>query len=143
MSAAAAALLVRATPPLLTPTFTIRDASRELGRLLPTLTGGEVVVHAASSLFLENRLPYRELTGDNVDFDWLLTLEHYKAFRQQLQRISGQAMERSRTFAFAVDPRYALDPVEDGPLQVVLLHRRPAPPASPGQPASAPGGVAR
>lgn len=138
--AAASALLLRGMLPLWTPTYTIRDASRDLGRLLPSLTHDELVVHSAATLLLDNKLRYRELFAENEAFDWLLVFENNGNARRALRRVAGLPGARYRDYAFAFDPRYAIDLGKDGPVQAVLLHRAPAAAA---QPASAPGGATR
>ena len=134
---AAMPLIYRATLPLRAPTFTIRDASRDIGRLLSTLAAGEIRVSNASSLFLENRLRYRELSSSDMKFDWLLVFEHNQRAQLLMRSIGSPELERVRTYPFTIDSRYSYDPVVHQRPQIVLLHRRPS------HPASAPGGAAR
>lgn len=130
-------LIFRATLPLRAPTFTIRDASRDIGLLLPTLTTGEIRVHSASSLFLENGLRYRELPSSSMDFEWLVVFEHNQSVQRLLHSIDRRDVESVRTYPLTIDSRYQFESAIHGRPQVTLLHRRPA------QPASAPGGAAR
>ena len=122
-------LIYRATLPLREPTFTIRDASRDIGRLLDPLTAGEVRVKRASSLFLENMLRYRELTSEDMGFDWLLVFEHESNARLPLRLMSDPEIERVRTYTFAFDSRYWYDTAVDQRPQAVLLHRRKSQPS--------------
>lgn len=140
LMAAAVLLLIRAAAPLLAPTFTIRDASRDLGRVLPPLTRDEIVVHSASSLFLDNTLRYRELFEPHEQFEWLLTFENNGSARRALRRFPGQPVEPFKAYPFAFDPRYTFDPMDDGPVRAVLWRR---PTVAARQPASAPGVVVR
>ena len=133
---AAMPLIVRATLPLRAPTFTIRDASQDIGRLLSTLTAGEIRVSYASSLFLENRLHYRELTSSDTGFDWLVVFEHNRMAQRMLRSAGRLEFELVRSYPFTIDSRYLYLPATGLP-QVALLHRRSS------QPASAPGGAAR
>ena len=135
--AVAVPLIYRATIPLRDPTFTIRDASVDIGRLITPSAAGEVRVRRASSLFLENTLRYRELSSSDMGFDWLLIFEHERNAGLPLRSVSEPEIERVRTYTLAFDSRYEYDSTVHQRPQFALLHRRPT------QPALAPGSAAR
>lgn len=120
--ALAAALLTQSAPAILAPTYTIREASRSLGReIAPTAI---VRSFSAESLFLANALRYRTLHSQDRDFDVVVIFEH--GMQSQRFFAAGRADEwvRAQTYPIAVNSRYRLDEAEFGPANVVVLTRR-------------------
>ena len=118
-------------PPLrfFAPTYSIRDASRELGRQLAAAFDVRTV--AAASLFLDNTLRYRERACNETDrddqsrCDAVVVFEHNLMARKFLRSAGAANLDRIRTFPVKIHPHYRVDEVKDGSAQIALYARRP------------------
>lgn len=114
-------LLLQSAPVLLQPTYSIRDASRDLARRFP----GAAMLNssAAGSLLLETRIPYREGIS-HAGADGLLVFD---------RRVRpGQELELATTYRLAVHPRYYLkgNVLVEGGAALVDVYRSAEPPGS-------------
>jgi len=123
LAAVCALLLAQAAPQVLAPTYSIRDASRDLGRRL----AGESNIRTlnAASLFLDNTLGYRELTQDDLArtdqrYDVLVVFEHNILTQRYLRSPSAERIRRAESYPFATHPRYTIDEQVDGPARAVV-----------------------
>ena len=67
-------LIAQAAPPIVFPTYSLRDASRDLQQHLPV--GRPVRTVRAASLFLENEIKYHELPRQDQQIGGLVIFEH-------------------------------------------------------------------
>jgi hypothetical protein len=118
-------LLWQASIQMVAPTYSIRDASLDLGRRLSSAK--EIRTVSAASLFLENRLRYRELARNDTHYDAAVVFEHN--LRSQTFMNSPEAMElvRTQTYVLKIDSRYEFDRNKDGMAQVALFQARSSP----------------
>lgn len=103
----ATVLGLRIAPAVLTPTFSIRDASRGLGEELASAR--QVRALSATSMFLENRLRYRDLAIDDRDFDSLVILRHSTVPSRFLEWKATEHLRLTRTFPLSIHPRQDAD----------------------------------
>jgi hypothetical protein len=108
----AAPLLVQASIPMLAPTYSIRDASRDLG--LALADAKEIRTANAASLFLENRLRYRELARQEGYYDAAVIFEHNRRSQNFMNSPEASALVRTHTYPLRVDSRYEYAADKDG-----------------------------
>ena len=119
--------LAQAAPAIFAPTYTIRDASRDLGRQLKSALDVRTV--AAASLFLDNTLRYRERACNEKDrddekrCDAMVVFEHNLMARKFLQSANAVNLSRIRTYPLKIHPHYRVDENKDGPAQIALYGR--------------------
>jgi hypothetical protein len=118
-AALAAILLVQSLPPFLNPTYSIRDASVEVGRMFTNAK--DVRTLSASSMFLANKLRYRELNRAANRFDVLIVFEHNLSSRRYLQSPRAANLVRVHTFPIVFHPRYVFDESKFGSADVTIL----------------------
>jgi hypothetical protein len=123
----AAPLLVQASIPMLMPTYSIRDASRDLGRQLADAR--EIRTASAASLFLENRLRYRELSRTEGYYDAAVIFEHNLRSQNFMHSPEAVALVRIATYPLHIDPRYEFSPDKDG-LPQIAVYRLKVPDAA-------------
>ena len=121
--------LAQAAPAIFAPTYSIRDASRDLGRQLAT--AHDIRTVAAASLFLENTLRYRERRCEEIDrddkrCDAMVVFEHNLMARKFLQSAGAAHLNRVRTYPLKIHPHYEVNEGKDGPAQIALYRRRQA-----------------
>ena len=121
--------LAQAAPAILAPTYSIRDASRDLGRQLATALDIRTV--SAASLFLENTLPYSERRCDENDrlhqrCDAVVVFEHNLSGRRFLQSAGAANLMRIQTYPLKIHPHYEVNESRDGPAQIAIFRRTQA-----------------
>lgn len=114
-------------PAIVAPTYSIRDASRELGRLIEPASRVRTI--SAASLFLENRLRYRELTRNELNhdtgqYDMLVVFEHNLVARRFIKSAGAGQLELIRSWPLTVHRRYRFDVQLHGAAQIGLYRRR-------------------
>lgn len=122
--AIAGALLCQTLPALLSPTYSIRDASRDIEH---RLAGAHAVrAFSAESLFLANDLPFRAVQPDEP-FDVLVLFEHGAQSTNLLKSERLGALDRVVTYSIESSPRYEMDGGRFGPLSigVYVPHKAP------------------
>lgn len=112
---------VDAAPPIVAPTYTIRDASRDLALRVTCPT--EVRAMSAGSMFLGNTLRYRELTRNELNhdgqpYDILVLFEHNALAQRFLGSPAAARLTRLGTYRLQIHPRYELDEANDGPARI-------------------------
>jgi hypothetical protein len=114
----AAIFMAQGAHPVLAPTYSIRDASRQLGKLF---SGARTIrtLHA-SSLFLENDLRYRELARNDIPYDVLVLFEHNRSSRKFLQSPRAVGLVRVQTYPLTIHPRYGVDEATEGPASIAV-----------------------
>jgi hypothetical protein len=112
----AAIYLAQAAPSLLFPTYSIRDASRDLAQHLPA--GGPIQTVTASSLFLENRVKYHELRSEDRLIDGLVILEHGVVARRFLASERATQLVRVQAYPLTISPKYR---APDGTLEMAII----------------------
>lgn len=130
----AAPLLVQASIPVLMPSYTIRDASRDLGLVLADAK--QIRTANAASLFLENRLRYREFARQEGYYDAAVIFEHNRRSQNFMNSPEASALVRTHTYPLHVDSRYEYAPDKDGLVQIGVFRLKgsasdsssPAPP---------------
>ncbi|MDQ3187368.1 MAG: hypothetical protein M3Q28_00490 [Pseudomonadota bacterium] len=116
----ASIFLTQAAPPILFPTYSVRDASRDLKHHLPPDRPVRTVT--AASLFLENGFKYHELPGDDQEIDRLVIFEHGGAARRFLHSEKATQLIQTHAYPLKVSPRYqATEGMLDAP--VVRVYR--------------------
>ena len=96
--------LAQAAPPVLFPSYSLRDASRDLPRQLPVDGSTRTVV--ASSLFIGNGIKYRELRTEDQQIDALVLLEHDPLARRFLGSERAANLVRVRVYPLTVHPSF-------------------------------------
>jgi len=104
ISVLAGCFLAQAAPPVLFPTYSLRDASRDLGRQVPHSRAVRTVT--AATLFLENDIKYRELSRHDAQIDGLVMLEQGGVARRFLQSGRADKLERTHAYPVVISPRY-------------------------------------
>lgn len=109
---------VQAAPPVVAPSYSIRDASRYLEQQLASAL--EIRSVSAASAFLENKLRYRELTRDDNRFDSIVLFEHGRVAR--VFRESGRLtnLVRAQTYPLRINPKYEISVDTFGPASIAL-----------------------
>lgn len=131
LSAALVATAVRASPVLYSPTYAVRDASRELERRF----AGELVCSVqASSFFLDNGLRYRDdlTVSDSAGGAVVLAYPHGRPRARAREYLSSEFVEEPG-YELPVSPGYLWEPgVGEFPQRFVRLEvfRRARPPAT-------------
>ena len=115
-------LLAEAAPPILAPTYTIRDASRAL----PALLSGtqRIRTFTAESLFLDNTLRFRVIERNERDYDAIVIFEHGFQSRRFLASERGANLVQVQTYPLHISPRYELLASKYGPASVAVYRPR-------------------
>lgn len=121
VAALAAVLLLQSVPALVRPTYSIRDASMDIGRRLPASM--QVRSFSAESMFLANRLRYRTLQSTEKEYDALVIFEHGAQSARFLNSGRASALERVATYPIVHHPRYRTEDPLFGPASVALFVR--------------------
>ena len=114
-------LLLQSAPALLAPTYSVRDASLDLGRRLATAT--QVRSFSAESMFLANRVRYRTLQSTDRGYDALVIFEHGAQSARFLGSGRASGLERVMTYPILHHPRYRTQESLFGPASVALFVR--------------------
>jgi hypothetical protein len=114
-------LLLQSAPALLAPTYSVRDASLDLGRRLATAT--QVRNFSAESMFLANRVRYRTLQSTDRGYDALVIFEHGAQSARFLGSGRAGGLERVMTYPILHHPRYRTQESLFGPASVALFVR--------------------
>lgn len=96
--------LAQAAPPIVFPTYSLRDASRDLERHLPVDRPIRTVT--AASLFLENGIRYRELRREDQQIDGLVIFEHGGVARRFLHSERATRLVKVHAYPLTVSPGY-------------------------------------
>jgi hypothetical protein len=112
----AATFLWQGAHPVVAPTYSIRDASRQIGQQYSGQA--KVLTLNASSLFLGNTLRYREISRDDSRYDVLVLFEHNLSSRKFLQSPRAADLVRVQTYPLTIHPRYEVDATTFGPADV-------------------------
>lgn len=120
-------LLVQGAPPVVAPSYSIRDASREIG--LRFRCASEARTMSAASMFLENPLRYRELTRNELQhdgrpYDILVLFEHNGLAQRFLRGDDAAKLNRLEQYRLQVHPRYEIDEVREGAAQISVYMPR-------------------
>lgn len=107
--------------PVIAPTYSIRNAARQIGQQFPGTP--EIRTVNASSLFLGNSLRYRELSRDDTRYDVLVIFEHNLSSRRFLQSPRAAGLVRIETYPLTIHPRYELDETKFGPANIAVYRR--------------------
>jgi len=99
----AVVFLAQAAPPIVYPTYSLRDASRDLPKHLPA--GRPIQTVTAASLFLENGIKYYELSSDQR-IDSIVIFEHGGAAQSFLSSEIATKLIRVHAYPLAVSARY-------------------------------------
>lgn len=100
----ASIFLAQAAPPIVSPTYSLRDASRDLAQHLPA--GQPIRTVTAASLFLENGIKYYELRAEDQRIDGMVILEHGGVARKFLNSERATKLVRVHAYPLTVSPRY-------------------------------------
>jgi hypothetical protein len=100
----AAIFLMQAAPPILFPTYSLRDASRDLAQHLPAERPIRTV--AAASLFLENGIKYLELRSEDQQLDGLVVFEYGSVARAFLDSERATRLVRVLGYPVTVSPKF-------------------------------------
>jgi hypothetical protein len=108
--------------PVVAPTYSMRDASQDIGR---RFTSGAQRIFAvnASSVFLGNNLRYKELSSDDPVSGILVVFEHNLASRRFLKSSKAEGLVLVQTYPLTVHPRYEVDAATFGPTAIGLYVR--------------------
>ena len=110
----ASIFLTQAAPPIVFPTYSLRDASRDLKHRLPPDRPVRTVT--AASLFLENGIKYHELPREDQEID-LVIFEHGGAARRFLNSERATKLIQVHAYPLKVSPRYqAREGMSDAPV---------------------------
>ncbi len=112
----AAVYLAQGVHPVLAPTYSIRDASRRIERDFPNAS--QIRTISASSMFLGNRLRFRELARDETGYDLLVMFEHNMSSQRLLASPKAARFERVATYPVIFHPWYAFDESKSGPASI-------------------------
>lgn len=120
-------LLVQAAPAMIAPTYSIRDASRDIG--LRFACAAEARTMSAASMFLENPLRYRELTRNELQrderpYDILVLFDHNGLAQRFLRGDDAAKLTRLEQYRLQVHPRYEIDEVREGAAQISVYMPR-------------------
>lgn len=96
--------LTQAAPPIVFPTYSLRDASRDLEHHLPQ--GRPIQTVTAASLFLENGIKYHELPREDQQIDGLVIFEHGGVARRFLNSESATRLVRVHAYPLTINPKY-------------------------------------
>ena len=96
-------LIAQAAPPIVFPTYSLRDASRDLQQHLPVDRPVRTV--RAASLFLENEIKYHELPRQDQQIGGLVIFEHSGA-RKFLDPERATHLFQVQAYPLTVSPRY-------------------------------------
>lgn len=117
--ALATVLLLQSAPALMTPTYSIRSASRDIGRqIAPSM---QVRTLGAESLFLANTVRFRTLQPDDRNYDALVIFEHGALSKRFLTKGGADALERIATYPVARHRRYPTQEELYGPASIALF----------------------
>ena len=113
----ATGLVIESQPILFEPTYTIRDASRNLAHLFPQ----DSFLHSSGAglLLIETRLHYRNSLSDNTT-----TVDGILDFDRRV--VTGTAFALTTTYRLAVHPRYdarSTRPRMEGDTTLLLVYR--------------------
>ncbi len=100
----AAIFVAQAAPPILFPTYSLRDASRDLPQHLPV--GHPIRTVTAASLFLENGIKYHELWREDEQIDGLVVFKHGGVARRFLNSKRATRLVQVHAYPLTVSPRY-------------------------------------
>lgn len=100
----ASIFLAQAAPPIVSPTYSLRDASRDLPHHLPA--GQPVRTVTAASLFLENGIKYHELSSEDQRIDTMVIFEHGGVARRFFNSEVATKLVRVHAYPLTVSPRY-------------------------------------
>ena len=112
--------MAQAAPPIVFPTYSLRDASRDLQQHLPVDRPVRTVM--APSLFLENGIKYHELPRQDQQIGGVVLFEHGGVVRKFLDAERATHLVQVHAYPLTVSPRY---PTTDGKGEtpVVLVFR--------------------
>jgi hypothetical protein len=96
--------LAQSAPPILNPTYSLRDTSRDLKQHLPVDQPVRTVM--AASLFLENGIKYHELPRDDKSIDGLVIFDHGGLARRFVSTEPLTNLVRVHAYPLTVSPRY-------------------------------------
>ena len=97
-------LIAQAAPPIVFPTYSLRDASRDLQQHLPVDRPVRTV--RAASLFLENGIKYHELPRQDQQIGGLVIFEHSGVARKFLDSERATHLVQVQAYPLTVSPRY-------------------------------------
>ena len=97
-------LMAQAAPPIVFPTYSLRDASRDLPQHLPVDRPVRTVM--APSLFLENGLKYHELPRQDQQIGGVVIFEHGGVARKFLDSERATHLVQVHAYPLTVSPRY-------------------------------------
>lgn len=111
----ASIFLMQAAPPIVFPTYSLRDASRDLKHHLPPDRPVRTVT--AASLFLENRIKYHELARQDQEIDRLVIFEHGGVARRFLNSERASKLLQVHAYPLKISARYqAREGMGDAPV---------------------------
>ncbi len=110
--------LAQGARPVIVPTYSLRDASRQIERQFPGAPAIRTV--SASSLFLANKLRYRELYREDSRFDAVVIFEHNLSSQRFLASARAANLVRTGTFPVTFHPRYEFDAARFGPASIAV-----------------------
>lgn len=106
--------LAQAAPPIVFPTYSVRDASRDLKHHLPTDRPVRTVT--AASLFLENGIKYHELRREHQQLDSVVIFEHGGVARLFLSSERAADLVKVHSYQLHISSRYrAAESMVDAP----------------------------
>jgi hypothetical protein len=112
--------VAQGAPPILAPTYSIRDASRHLGQQLSP-SALRIRSLNAASIFLENKLRYRELAGDDELYDIIVVFEHGRRPRRFLESGKAANLLRVQTYPLTISPKYETLESKYGPPSIAVF----------------------
>ncbi len=117
----AAVFLTQGGRPIIAPTYSIRDASRQLEQ---QISGAKAVRNVgADSLFLENRMRYGGPSGDLDSIDGIVVFEHGRVSRRFFDSGQSANFVRVRTYPLTINPRYEVNEGKFGPANIAVFRR--------------------
>ena len=114
----AVTLFAQASPPIFTPTYSIRDAAKDIGRRYETVP--RIRTLNAASLFLGNSLRFREISRNETRYDLLVIFEHNLASTRFIQSSKAENLIRVQTYPISVHPRYVVEEQTIGPVSIAV-----------------------
>ena len=118
----AAVFIAQDAPPILRPSYSIRNASLALQQRFPA--GSVVRTFGAESLFLANTLEFRAVAPGETGYDVIVIYEH--GLQSRLFRASTWAtnLVQIQSYPLTVNPRYPIDKEKFGPASIGVYQLR-------------------